>query len=184
MATDKWGNPYQGKRFGSRADWIRFYGEHKLPKLLPTLPELRGKHLLCWCAPEACHGDLLLELANAPAPAPGRRSDGPEDMRQESETRTCEAARRTRGRLMSLSRVRRAVLAGITALPRTLHKRDDLARIPPGAAVLGVEFSGRRHVVKNPITRKLQIHRASPLNGQATRDQLADAATTDAEFLR
>ena len=32
---------------------------------LAALPELRGKDLVCWCAPEACHGDVLLELANA-----------------------------------------------------------------------------------------------------------------------
>lgn len=27
--------------------------------------ELRGKNLVCWCAPEACHADFLLEIANA-----------------------------------------------------------------------------------------------------------------------
>jgi hypothetical protein len=27
--------------------------------------ELRGCNLLCFCAPKACHGDLLLRLANA-----------------------------------------------------------------------------------------------------------------------
>ena len=26
--------------------------------------ELRGKVLGCWCAPKACHGDVLLEIAN------------------------------------------------------------------------------------------------------------------------
>lgn len=32
------------------------------------LPELRGKNLACWCAPEQpCHADVLLELANKPA---------------------------------------------------------------------------------------------------------------------
>lgn len=25
---------------------------------------LRGKDLVCWCAPEACHADVLLEIAN------------------------------------------------------------------------------------------------------------------------
>jgi hypothetical protein len=30
--------------------------------------ELRGKHLACWCKPGlACHADVLLEIANAPA---------------------------------------------------------------------------------------------------------------------
>lgn len=27
--------------------------------------ELRGKDLVCFCAPKRCHGDLLLELANS-----------------------------------------------------------------------------------------------------------------------
>ena len=35
-----------------------------LRALMAALPELRGKDLLCWCAPEAYHGDLLLRLAN------------------------------------------------------------------------------------------------------------------------
>ena len=26
--------------------------------------ELKGKVLGCWCAPQACHGDTLAELAN------------------------------------------------------------------------------------------------------------------------
>jgi hypothetical protein len=32
---------------------------------MAALPELRGKDLVCWCAPDACHADVLLELANA-----------------------------------------------------------------------------------------------------------------------
>ena len=33
--------------------------------VLASLTELRGMNLACWCAPsEACHADLLLELAN------------------------------------------------------------------------------------------------------------------------
>ena len=35
------------------------------PNLLAALPELRGKDLVCWCAPERCHGDILIELANS-----------------------------------------------------------------------------------------------------------------------
>ncbi len=33
--------------------------------LLRALDELRGRDLLCWCAPLACHGDLLKYLAAA-----------------------------------------------------------------------------------------------------------------------
>lgn len=34
-----------------------------------SLYQLQGLHLACWCKPGApCHADVLLELANAPAP--------------------------------------------------------------------------------------------------------------------
>jgi Domain of unknown function (DUF4326) len=33
-------------------------------KLMGELHELKGKDLLCWCAPKPCHGDVLLEFAN------------------------------------------------------------------------------------------------------------------------
>jgi hypothetical protein len=33
------------------------------PSLMAALHELRGKHLVCWCAPERCHAEVLLELA-------------------------------------------------------------------------------------------------------------------------
>lgn len=32
------------------------------PGLLEDLGELVGKRLACWCAPRACHGDVLAEL--------------------------------------------------------------------------------------------------------------------------
>lgn len=34
------------------------------PELMALVPELRGKTLACWCAPEPCHGDILAELAD------------------------------------------------------------------------------------------------------------------------
>jgi hypothetical protein len=33
--------------------------------ILDAIPTLKGKVLGCWCAPLACHGDVLAELANA-----------------------------------------------------------------------------------------------------------------------
>jgi hypothetical protein len=59
----KWGNPYVIGRDGTRDEVIEAYREWigKRPELLA---ELRGKHLVCWCAPKACHADVLLELAN------------------------------------------------------------------------------------------------------------------------
>jgi hypothetical protein len=62
----KWANPFKISSDGDRADVIAMYRRwltHR-PDLLAALPELCGKDLVCWCAPEACHGDVLLELAN------------------------------------------------------------------------------------------------------------------------
>lgn len=63
----KWGNPFTLTVEGDRATVIAKYRgwlalEMELGRLDPH--ELRGKVLGCWCAPKACHGDVLLELAN------------------------------------------------------------------------------------------------------------------------
>jgi Domain of unknown function (DUF4326) len=62
-----WGNPFQIGRDGDRATVLRRHerwlcGQHHL---LRRIDELRGRNLVCFCAPEACHGDLLLRLANS-----------------------------------------------------------------------------------------------------------------------
>ena len=63
----KWGNPFVIGRHGSRAEVIAKYGRWLADQhmLLRSLDELRDRDLLCWCAPLACHGDLLKTLANA-----------------------------------------------------------------------------------------------------------------------
>lgn len=62
----KWGNPFEIGRDGSREEVVRKYEEWIVtqPHLMAALGELRGKVLGCWCAPEACHGDVLARLAN------------------------------------------------------------------------------------------------------------------------
>lgn len=62
----KWGNPFAIGRDGTRAEVIEKFRAHleSSPHLMAALPELRGKVLGCWCTPQACHGDVLLELAN------------------------------------------------------------------------------------------------------------------------
>lgn len=62
----KWGNPFPLGQYLSRSAAIEKYREHLLssPELRAALPELRGKDLVCWCAPLACHADVLLEMAN------------------------------------------------------------------------------------------------------------------------
>lgn len=64
----KWGNPFTIGRDGTRADVVRKYRawlptQTKLVEDAKT--ELRGRDLVCFCAPEECHGDVLLELANS-----------------------------------------------------------------------------------------------------------------------
>lgn len=62
----KWGNPFSVVEYG-REEAIGLYEAwlETKPALLAALPELRGKALGCWCAPRACHGDVLSRLANA-----------------------------------------------------------------------------------------------------------------------
>jgi hypothetical protein len=63
----KWANPYRIGPDGDRAQVIARYCDEHLPahpELLADLHELRGKTLACWCHPEACHGDVLAELAD------------------------------------------------------------------------------------------------------------------------
>jgi hypothetical protein len=57
----KWGNPFVMGRDGSREDVVRLYAEWVVeqPALMAALPGLRGKTLVCWCAPQACHGHVL-----------------------------------------------------------------------------------------------------------------------------
>jgi len=62
----KWGNPFQIGRDGTRAQVIARYERWLAtqPELLAALPELAGKTLGCWCAPRACHGEVLARLAS------------------------------------------------------------------------------------------------------------------------
>lgn len=61
-----WSNPYKLGRDADRATIIERYETQYLARrldLLERLPELRGKVLGCWCAPQPCHGDVLARLA-------------------------------------------------------------------------------------------------------------------------
>jgi hypothetical protein len=64
----KWGNPFKidRRRGRTRAHVIAQYRAWivEQPELMASLDELCGKDLVCWCAPEPCHADVLLELAN------------------------------------------------------------------------------------------------------------------------
>jgi Domain of unknown function (DUF4326) len=63
----KWGNPFEIGKNGTREEVVAKYEEwiNTQPDLIAAVKkELAGKDLLCFCAPKACHGDVLLKIAN------------------------------------------------------------------------------------------------------------------------
>jgi hypothetical protein len=63
----KWGNPFSIGKDGTRDEVIVKYSFWIInqPDLMAALPELKDKILGCWCRPQACHGDILAQLADA-----------------------------------------------------------------------------------------------------------------------
>jgi hypothetical protein len=69
-----WGNPFSHLngtlaefRVNSREEAIaayRLYLMYNPDLVAKAKKELRGKDLVCWCSPSACHGDILIEIAN------------------------------------------------------------------------------------------------------------------------
>lgn len=61
----KWGNPFVIGPDGTREEvyekYVRYFEDSDL---MWDLHEIRGKDLVCWCAPETCHAEFLLEEAN------------------------------------------------------------------------------------------------------------------------
>ena len=67
--TTKWGNPFRIRvhtlsQYKEAVNYFRGYAEERLVREPNWLELLRGKDLVCWCAPLPCHADILLELAN------------------------------------------------------------------------------------------------------------------------
>ena len=69
----EWGNPFSHKegtlaefKVNTREEAIGKYREWIVtqPNLLRQLPTLKNKVLGCYCKPQACHGDVLVELIN------------------------------------------------------------------------------------------------------------------------
>jgi hypothetical protein len=60
-----WGNPFRIGRDGTRDEVIEKYRVWLWDEInagrvdLEKLAALRGKTLGCWCAPKACHGEVL-----------------------------------------------------------------------------------------------------------------------------
>lgn len=68
----KWGNPFVIGRDGDREEVIDQYRAwvQRQPELMAALGELKEKTLGCWCAPNACHGDVLIELSEQSKDSP------------------------------------------------------------------------------------------------------------------
>ena len=60
-------SPLRPGRDGTRREIVARYRDYLLarPDLLALLPGLRGRRIGCWCAPLACHADVIAELADA-----------------------------------------------------------------------------------------------------------------------
>lgn len=75
-----YGNPFTIGKDGDRdmviakyIDWL-----HDNPEFVSRVRrELVGKDLICWCAPRACHGHILRDLAMG-APLPDRIPQPPD----------------------------------------------------------------------------------------------------------
>ncbi len=75
----KWGNPFEiGDNHPIEArpitrdeavDLYRTYIIAQMSEGIRNPRDLQDKDLVCWCAPKACHADILLELANPLPPS-------------------------------------------------------------------------------------------------------------------
>lgn len=70
----EWGNPFSHKRtahakqVGSRLMAVEAFKQYALDRLRREpewLEPLRGKTLGCFCEPQMCHGDIIVELLDA-----------------------------------------------------------------------------------------------------------------------
>lgn len=57
-----YGNPYRIGISGTRDEVCDLFEKKVLPKL--DVSSLRGKDLVCFCAPKRCHCDTILKKAN------------------------------------------------------------------------------------------------------------------------
>lgn len=69
LPQSKWANPYRLavalSQEEARAAAIGRYAKHLVETgLVHDVDTLRGKTLVCWCSPLACHGDVLVKMLN------------------------------------------------------------------------------------------------------------------------
>lgn len=62
-----WGNPFSIGKDGTREEVVEKFEKYLSSNsnlLARVRSELRGKNLVCFCYPKACHGDILHKVAN------------------------------------------------------------------------------------------------------------------------
>jgi hypothetical protein len=62
-----WGNPFPLTKETTREEVLEQYKQYLFRDAAlreRARQELKGKDLVCWCAPHLCHGDVLLQIAN------------------------------------------------------------------------------------------------------------------------
>ena len=66
MKESPWHNPFKVTKDTTNEQAVSKYRDYLLasPYLLARIEELRGKLLVCWCYPEPCHGNVLVEFLN------------------------------------------------------------------------------------------------------------------------
>ena len=65
--SSKWANPFKINKDCTREQCLMRYKEYIENKIFEEpdrydLNELRNKNLGCWCYPEKCHGNILIDL--------------------------------------------------------------------------------------------------------------------------
>lgn len=72
IPASPWANPFPITEEMSRELSIKWFGEwsngspeYSAKWIREHVQELRGKTLVCWCAPNDCHGRILAEMAEA-----------------------------------------------------------------------------------------------------------------------
>lgn len=61
------GNPFEITKKVTREKSLKLYREYMTKNLkIAELAKrhLKGKDLVCWCSPESCHAEILMEAAN------------------------------------------------------------------------------------------------------------------------
>lgn len=67
LAGSKYANPFKISEGCTREQAITKYREALMDQpalVMDAVRELSGKHLVCWCAPYPCHGDVLADICN------------------------------------------------------------------------------------------------------------------------